>query len=111
MAVYRNADLLDASNTVVSGERVVRYLKRAAGEPRGADMDHIDYGATALRREVVEGLEPGAPLDLSAVQARLAEQGRLRAFHAAERFFEIGSEAGLRDLEAHLAAAGEAGRA
>lgn len=106
MAVFRNADALDASNTVVSGERVVRYLKRAASEPREMEMDHIDYGATALRREVVEGLAAGVPIDLSAVQARLAAEGRLRAYRAEERFFEIGSEAGLRDLEEHLAGGG-----
>jgi MurNAc alpha-1-phosphate uridylyltransferase len=102
MAVYRNADLLDASNAVVSGDRVVRYEKRAAAEPRDPDMDHIDYGATALRREVVERLPEGA-LDLSTVQRDLARAGRLRALPAAERFFEIGSEGGLRDLEDHLA--------
>lgn len=107
MAVYRNADLLDASNTVVSGDRVVRYEKRAATEPRDPDMDHIDYGATALRREVVQALPEGA-LDLSVVQRDLARAGRLRALHARERFHEIGSEAGLRDLEAHLAATGGA---
>ncbi len=108
MAVYRNADLLDASNTVVSGDLVVRYEKRAATEPRDPDMDHIDYGATALLREVIEGL-PDAPLDLSTVQRDLARAGKLRAWHAGERFFEIGSEAGLRDLEAHLGAPAEEG--
>lgn len=104
MAVYRNEDLLDASNTVVSGDRVVRYLKRAASEPREADMDHIDYGATALRREVVASLPPGRALDLAEVQRALAASGELRALAAERRFFEIGSEAGLRDLEAHLSA-------
>jgi len=104
MAVYRNADRLDASNTVVSRERVVRYEKRAAHEPRDPDMDHIDYGATALARAVVEGLPEGAAADLSSVQHELAKAGKMRAFHATERFFEIGSEGGLRDLEAHLRA-------
>ena len=103
MAVFRNADRLDASNTVVSGERVVRYGKRAAHEPRDPEMDHIDYGATALRREVVERLPDTTPLDFATVQRDLAAASRLRAFLATERFFEIGSEAGLRDLEAHLA--------
>lgn len=104
MAVYRNADRLDASNTVVSDDRVLRYEKRAVNEPRDPEMDHIDYGATALRREVVEALAAGPALDLSAVQRELARAGKLRAFRAHERFFEIGSEAGLRDLEAHLRA-------
>jgi MurNAc alpha-1-phosphate uridylyltransferase len=102
MAVYRNADRLDASNTVVSEDRVVRYEKRALHAPRDPDMDHIDYGATALRRSVVEALADGAALDLSTVQRELARAGKLRASHATERFFEIGSEAGLRDLEEHL---------
>lgn len=103
MAVFRNADRHDASNTVVSGDRVVRYGKRAAHEPRDPEMDHIDYGATALRREVVERLPGTTPIDLSIVQRDLARAGQLRALHATERFFEIGSERGLRDLEAHLA--------
>ncbi len=103
MAVYRNADRHDASNTVVSGERVVRYGKRAAHEPRDPEMDHIDYGATALRREVVARLPSTTPLDFSGVQRDLASAGELRALRATERFFEIGSEAGLRELEAHIA--------
>ncbi len=104
MAVYRNVDRLDASNAVVSEGRVVRYEKRAANEPRDPEMDHIDYGATALRREVIARLPGGVPLDFSAVQRDLAASGTLRAYRAEERFFEIGSEQGLLDLEAHLEA-------
>lgn len=111
MAVYRNVDRLDASNSVVSGERVLRYEKRAAHQPRDPDMDHIDYGATALARSVVESLPEGAAWELSSVQHELAKAGKLRALRAEERFFEIGSEAGLRDLEAHLRAAAGAERA
>lgn len=102
MAVYRNEDRGDASNTVVSADRVVRYEKRAAGEPRDPEMDHIDYGATALRREVVERLPEGAAIELSAVQRELAASGRLRAHRAEERFHEIGSEGGLAELDAFL---------
>jgi N-acetyl-alpha-D-muramate 1-phosphate uridylyltransferase len=104
MAVYRNADHLDASNTVVSGELAVRYEKRAAHQPRDPLMDHIDYGATALRRQVIAGLTPGVALDFSSIQRDLAAAGVLRALPASERFFEIGSEQGLADLEAHLRA-------
>jgi NDP-sugar pyrophosphorylase family protein len=103
MAVYRNADLFDASNCEVRGERVVRYHKRRAGEPRDAALDHIDYGATALRREVVEALPDGVVRGLDVLQAELAASGRLRAHVAAERFYEIGSEQGLADLEEFLA--------
>jgi NDP-sugar pyrophosphorylase family protein len=107
MAVYRNEDRLDASNTAISGDRVVRYEKRSVREPPDPDLDHIDYGATALRREVIEALPEGVPAGLDAVQRDLAARGRLRALVAADRFYEIGSEAGLRDLEAALRAGGD----
>jgi NDP-sugar pyrophosphorylase family protein len=101
MAVFRNEGAWDASNTEVSGERVVRYEK-GTRDPR---CDHIDYGATALRRKVVETLELGVPCGLDSVQTRLAATGRLRALCAPRRFYEIGSEAGLRDLEEALRSA------
>ncbi len=102
MAVYSNADAFDASNSEVRGDLVVRYHKRRAGDPRDPALDHIDYGATALRREVVEALPEGVVLGLDTLQAELAAAGRLRAIVATERFFEVGSEAGLADLEARL---------
>lgn len=103
MAVFKNDDALDRSNTEVAGDTVVRYEKRPRGAPRDPSLDHIDYGATALRREVIAALPGGEPHDLSLVQSELARRGRLRAFTARTRFFEIGSPEGLGDLEAHLA--------
>ncbi|WP_437300782.1 nucleotidyltransferase family protein [Sorangium sp. So ce426] len=105
MAVYRNEGRFEASNAAVSGDLVVRYEKRRAGAPPDPALDHIDYGATALRREVVEALPADAPLGFEVVQRDLAARGLLRAFAVAARFHEIGSEQGLRDLEAALATA------
>lgn len=98
MAVYRNAGRFEPSNVVTDGTRVLRYRKG----PVGPEFDHIDYGATALRREVVEALPPGVPLGLDRVQEDLAARGRLRALVVHERFFEIGSPAGWVDLDQHL---------
>jgi N-acetyl-alpha-D-muramate 1-phosphate uridylyltransferase len=106
MAVFRNDDRWDRSNTAVEGEHVVRYEKRSRNAPPEKELAFIDYGATALRREVVEALAEGQVHDLSAVQRELAAAGRLRAYVAQRRFFEIGSEQGLADLEAELAHAG-----
>ncbi|CAN93905.1 MULTISPECIES: nucleotidyltransferase family protein [Sorangium] len=105
MAVYRNEGRFDASNAAVSGDLVVRYEKRRSGAPPDPALDHIDYGATALRREVVEALPADAPLGFEVVQRDLAARGLLRAFAVAARFHEIGSEQGLRDLEAALTTA------
>ncbi|MEJ7732586.1 MAG: sugar phosphate nucleotidyltransferase [Polyangiaceae bacterium] len=96
MAVFENRGQWDTSNTAVEGERVIAYRKGAA------ELPYIDYGALALRREVVAALPPDAVVQLDAVQARLAAGGWLRAQVAAERFYEIGSPEGLADLERYL---------
>jgi NDP-sugar pyrophosphorylase family protein len=98
MAVYRNDGQWDASNVVTDGAWVLRYEKGR----KDAAFDHIDYGATALRREVIAALEPAEPHGLDAVQHDLAARGRLRACVARERFYEIGSPDGLAQLEQHL---------
>jgi MurNAc alpha-1-phosphate uridylyltransferase len=102
MAIWKNEGRFDRSNTIVRGELVVRYHKQPRDEAPDPSFDHIDYGATALRREVIEALPEGVALGLDTVQRSLAERGLLRAFPAPRRFFEIGSEAGLQDLEAEL---------
>jgi NDP-sugar pyrophosphorylase family protein len=98
MSVFLNSGRWDASNTAVSGELVVRYQKSA----RDPALVYIDYGALALRRQVVESIPEGTRRGLDELQAELAKSGRLRALHARERFYEVGSEAGLRDLEKRL---------
>lgn len=98
MAVYRNQGAFDASNVVTDGTWVVRYEK---GQKDPA-FDHIDYGATALRRSIIAALPGGEPSGLDAIQRDLARQKRLRACVARERFFEIGSPEGLASLDLHL---------
>ena len=98
MAVFGNAGAWDASNVVTDGSWVLRYEK---GNPDPA-FDHIDYGATAVRREVVAALVPGEKVGFDAIQRDLAARKRLRACVARERFFEIGSPEGLAALDAYL---------
>jgi MurNAc alpha-1-phosphate uridylyltransferase len=98
MAIYANAGAWDASNVVTDGTWVVRYEKGA----RDRAFDHIDYGVTALRREVIAALPAGQRAGLDEIQHGLAARKRLRAVVARERFFEIGSPGGLADLDTHL---------
>lgn len=110
MVVYRNADRYDASNVEVGDGLVVRYRKRPVGSAREEGLDWIDYGVSVLTAPVVEALPAGAVVDLSAVLAALAAGRDLAAFEVHDRFYEIGSPEGLRELEAHLAAGGRAHR-
>ena len=67
-------------------------------------MHHIDYGLSVLRRGVVASIPAGPPADLAEVLSRLATRGELAAFEAANRFFEIGTEASLAELDSVLGA-------
>jgi NDP-sugar pyrophosphorylase family protein len=95
MSVFKNEGKWDPSNVVTDGEWVVAYEK-GTKDPR---FDHIDYGAIALRRSVVEAMPEGVAFGLDGVQRDLAARRRLRAHVARERFFEIGSPEGLETLD------------
>ena len=98
MAVFKNEGRWDTSNVVTDGTWVLRYEKNTGDSV----FDHIDYGATALRRDVIAALAPGQASGLDAVQRDLAARKRLRASLAHERFFEIGSPEGLAELDRYL---------
>jgi len=96
MTVYRNQDRWDASNVEFAGGRIVAYDKKN----RTTRMQHIDYGLGVFSREAFTG-DPQA--DLAEVYGELLRRGQLAACEVQERFFEIGSFAGLRELSEHLA--------
>ncbi len=99
MMVWRNRDEVEPSNVRFAGHRVLSY-----GRDRGTPApDAIDYGATALQRDVVLDLEVGATASLGTLLSRLASVGRLAALEVPSRFYEIGSLAGLAEAEALFA--------
>jgi NDP-sugar pyrophosphorylase family protein len=101
MSIFENRGAWDMSNVEAdpTGEWVVRYEK---GRP-DLQFPYIDYGAIALRREVIAALPAGKPSGLDAIQTALARGKRLRAVVARDRFFEIGSPEGLSTLDQWLA--------
>ena len=70
---------------------------------KDAALTHIDYGAIALRRSVIAEKPSDTVFGLDAIQHELAKAHRLRAYEAQERFYEVGSELGISDLEKKLA--------
>jgi NDP-sugar pyrophosphorylase family protein len=97
LAIYKNAGKWEVSNVETDGAWVLRYDKTS----RDPKFDHVDYGAMALRRDVVAAWPPGK-LGLDVVQHDLAANRRLRACVAHERFYEIGSPGGLAELDSYL---------
>jgi len=98
MTVHRNEGQWDYSNVEFDGLRVVRYDKAN----RTPAMRHIDYGLGAFRREAFASLSPDEPHDLAALYQDLVRSGELAAWEAPERFYEIGSLEGIRDLTEYL---------
>jgi NDP-sugar pyrophosphorylase family protein len=99
LAVYRDPGKLEVPNTVFEDGAVILYRK---GDPTDA-MRHVDYGLSVLRRTVIRDYVPaGATVDLAEVFQTLSRRGLLAGFEVAERFYEIGSPAGLADLERYL---------
>jgi len=101
MTVLKNAGRWDRSNVIYAEGRVSLYAKHA-DPPTQARMQYIDYGLSVLRRDVIAGI-PETVFDLSAVFHGLSLQGLLAGYEVTERFYEIGSAEGLRDLEEYLA--------
>ncbi len=101
MTVYRNSDAWDRSNVVFGGTRVRLYDKRpGAAVPQ---MQHIDYGLSVLTKDPLLRLVPATGAwDLAEVFHQLSVEGLLAGHEVRQRFYEIGSPAGLADLEHHL---------
>jgi len=94
MTVLRNEGRWDRSNVIYEAGRVALYDKTAA-----PGMQYIDYGLSCFHRELFDDLKHS---DLAALFHELSLQSRLAAFEVHERFYEIGSPAGLRDFEQYL---------
>ncbi len=61
-------------------------------------MQHIDYGLGVFRREAFADVPEGASLDLAKLYQTLLAKGQLAGYELAERFYEIGSVAGLEEV-------------
>ena len=105
MTVYRDRDGLERPNAVFDGVMVTRYQKGLERSPD--EMRFVDYGLSVWQRDVVESMVPKhAKSDLADLFSVLSVSGHLAGFEAQERFYEIGSPEGLRDLESRLQTGG-----
>jgi NDP-sugar pyrophosphorylase family protein len=95
MTVFENRGSYDASN-VWFEDGVIRAYDKKEKLP---GMRHIDYGLGLFRAPAFDGYPRDQAVDLSAVQGSLLARGELAGFEVAERFYEIGSHAGLEELD------------
>jgi NDP-sugar pyrophosphorylase family protein len=102
MTVFLNHGRYDTSNAIFEGNLVTLYDKKRETRP-ATDFAYIDYGLTALSRRVIaEAIPSGAVADLATLFHALSVRGELAGLEIPDRFYEIGSPAGLEDLERWL---------
>jgi N-acetyl-alpha-D-muramate 1-phosphate uridylyltransferase len=100
MTVYRNEGRYDTSNVWFEEDQIKVYDK----ERRLPQMHHIDYGLSLFQAAAFESYPSDRPFDLTQVMRDLIARGELAGFEVTERFYEIGSPAGLAELETLLLA-------
>jgi NDP-sugar pyrophosphorylase family protein len=98
MVVFKNENQWDRSNVVVDGEYVRVYDKQHTH----SGMHYIDFGVLLFRRGALRDIPPGVSVDLNYVSQRLIAQQQLLAYETHDRFYEIGSVAGLQEFETLL---------
>jgi NDP-sugar pyrophosphorylase family protein len=99
MTVFENENQFDTSNVIYRDGRIVRYDKRV----RVPEMRHIDWGLSVLTQRAFAAFARDEPLDLAHVFERLVERGQLLGLEVRQRFYEIGSHAGLEELSRLMA--------
>jgi NDP-sugar pyrophosphorylase family protein len=95
MTVFENREKYDASN-VWFQDGVIRSYDKKDKVP---EMRHIDYGLGLFRADAFDGFPRDEVVDLAEVQKALLKRGELAGFEISQRFYEIGSHAGLRELD------------
>lgn len=99
MTLFRNQGKWDSSNVEMASGQILSYDKIN----RTQRMEYIDYGLGLFQPEVFLPLPEGQPADLADIYQSLVTTRQLLAYEVHERFYEIGSFDGLRELDGLLA--------
>jgi D-sedoheptulose 7-phosphate isomerase len=98
MTVFRNANLWDQSNVIFENGRIQHYDKIN----HIPEMKHIDYGLGVLQASALERYPVDCVLDLATIYQDLLVQDQLAGYEVSQRFYEIGSPAGLQETSEYI---------
>lgn len=94
MTVFANNEAYDTSNVWFEGGHIKLYSKKE----KVPQMRHIDYGLGLFRAAAFDGYPRDTPVDLATIQTELVQRNELAGYEVKERFYEIGSHPGLKEL-------------
>src|SRR5260370_19638424 len=95
MTVYANADAWDTSNVWFEHGRIRLYSKRE----KLPEMRYIDYGLMICTKQMFNDSPEEGPFELADTLENLSRKGQLAGCEVNQRFYEIGSPAGLAELD------------
>ena len=98
MTVFHNNNLWDRSNVIFENGWIRRYDKKNLVP----EMEHIDYGLGVLKTSVLKRYPAERALDLAMVYQDLLIQDQLAGYEVSQRFYEIGSPAGLQETREYI---------
>lgn len=102
MAAYRNRNRHGRSDIELRGRFIVAYDKSGTRK----DLEWINYGVAALRRESLSVIPAGRACGDEEFYGELVERRALLAFRTRKRFYEIGSPEALSEFERFVVANG-----
>jgi N-acetyl-alpha-D-muramate 1-phosphate uridylyltransferase len=96
MTIYKNDGKFDKSNVEYKDGKIISYSKE---NTKG--MMHIDYGVSVFNNHAFDGFTEHK-FDLKEVFLKMLKEEQLSSYVAKNRFYEIGSFNGIRELNEYL---------
>jgi NDP-sugar pyrophosphorylase family protein len=99
MTVFPNGGRWDRSNVEYARGKILTYDKQF----QSPQMQHIDYGLGVFYQSAFDRVPDNNPYDLAELYHDLLKQDELGAYEVGERFYEIGSFAGIEEIRRFIA--------
>jgi len=99
MTIFENNDLWDKSNVEYNKEenKIVSYSK----VHKTQSMNYIDYGLSLVNKSIFNSCKKNF-FDLASLFEKLSRQGKLGGVNVNQRFYEVGSFDGVKELKKYL---------
>jgi len=98
MTVLYNKNQWDTSNCVFEDGHLKVYDKHN----RTPAMHHVDYGVALLRKPALDRIPAAQPHDLATLYTHLVDEKQMIGYEVHNRFYEMGSLAGLEETRQYL---------
>lgn len=102
MTVFHNNGQWDKSNVEFTAGTILNYDKINIT----SNMEYIDYGLGMFTQQAFANVPDNKVYDLATLYQELLAQKELVAFEVKQRFYEIGSHSGIKELSDYLGKTG-----